>query len=121
MIQSDRRLTVRMIAESLNINRDCVWKIITEELGMRKICAKMAPRLLNDGQKKRRTQVCQDIIQRLENEPDLRKSSPAMNHGFLNTTQKRSARVAVEEPRVTQTTESKTVTIQNQTLADRVL
>jgi histone-lysine N-methyltransferase SETMAR len=60
-----------MIASSLDINRDCVWKIITEDLGMRKICAKMVPRLLNDDQKERRTQVCQDIIERLETEPDL--------------------------------------------------
>lgn len=71
MVRNDRRLTVRMIASSLDINRDCVWKIITEDLGMRKICAKMVPRLLNDDQKERRTQVCQDIIERLETEPDL--------------------------------------------------
>ena len=31
-----------------------------EDLGMTKICAKMVPRLLNEGQKKRRVQVCQD-------------------------------------------------------------
>ena len=31
-----------------------------EELGMRKICAKMVPRLLTDEQKERRVQVCQD-------------------------------------------------------------
>ena len=38
-VRSDRRLTVRMIAFELDINRDCVWKIITEDLRMRKICA----------------------------------------------------------------------------------
>ena len=38
---------------------------------MRKVCAKMMPRLLNDDQKERRMQVCQDIIQRLQIEPDL--------------------------------------------------
>ena len=37
----------------------------------RKICAKMVPRLLNDGQKERRMQVCQNIIERLQTEPDL--------------------------------------------------
>ena len=71
MIRNDRRLTVRMIADSLSINRDCVWKIITEDLGMRKICAKMVPKLLNDAQKERRVQVCEDIIERLETEPNL--------------------------------------------------
>ena len=71
MIRNDRRLTVRIIADSLSINRDCVWKILTEDLGMRKICAKMVPKLLNDDQKERRVQVCEDIIERLETEPNL--------------------------------------------------
>ena len=50
-VHSDRRLTVRMIADELSMNSERVWRIITEDLGMRKICAKMVPRLLNDGQK----------------------------------------------------------------------
>ena len=49
-----------MIADSLSINRDCVWKIIAEDLGMRKICAKMVPKLLNDDQKERRVQVYEE-------------------------------------------------------------
>ena len=38
---------------------------------LRKVCAKMVPWLLNDDQKERRLQVCQDIIERLQTEPDL--------------------------------------------------
>ena len=49
-----RRLTVRMIADELGINSERVWRIITEDLGMRKICAKMVPRLLNEEQKEQR-------------------------------------------------------------------
>ena len=49
--RSDRRLAVRMRANELGINSERVWRIITEDLGMRKICAKMVPRLLNEGQK----------------------------------------------------------------------
>ena len=47
-VRRDRRLTVRMIADELGMNSERVWRIITEELGMRKICSKMAPRLLNE-------------------------------------------------------------------------
>ena len=72
-VQSDRRLTVRMIADELDMNSERVWRIITEDLGMRKICAKMVPRLLNEGQKKRHVQVCQDILEQLETEPNLLK------------------------------------------------
>ena len=60
MVRGDRRLTVRRIANELGMNRNSVWKIITEDLGMRKVCAKMVPKLLNDDQKDRRMQVCQE-------------------------------------------------------------
>ena len=52
-MRSDRCLTVRIIANELNMNSERVWTIITEELGMRKICAKTVPRLLTDEQKER--------------------------------------------------------------------
>ena len=70
-VRSDRRLTVRMIANELSMNSERVWTINTEKLGMRKICAKMVPRLLTDEQKKRRVEVCQDIMARLEADPNL--------------------------------------------------
>ena len=37
----NRRLTVRGIAEQVNIDRETVRKILTEDLDMRKVCAKM--------------------------------------------------------------------------------
>ncbi|XP_061553236.1 protein GVQW3-like [Phycodurus eques] len=37
MLRGDRRLTVRLIANELGMNRDNVWKIITEDLGMQKV------------------------------------------------------------------------------------
>ena len=40
---------------------------------MRKICAKILSRLLNEGQKERRVQVCQDMLELLETEPNLLK------------------------------------------------
>ena len=70
-MREDRRMTVRMIAYELGINRETVWKIITEDLEMRKLCAKMVAKLLNNDQKDRRLQVCQDILGRLQTEPNL--------------------------------------------------
>ena len=70
-VRSDCCLTVRMVADELSMNSERVWRIITEGLGMRKVCAKMVPRLLNDGQKENRVQVCQDILKQLEITPDL--------------------------------------------------
>ena len=72
-VWSSCHLTVRMIADELCINSERVWRITTEDLGMRKICAKMVPRLLNERHKERRVQVCQDILEQLETEPNLLK------------------------------------------------
>ena len=46
LVRFDRRLTVRMTADEVNMNRENVRLILTEELGLRKICAKMVPRNL---------------------------------------------------------------------------
>ena len=68
MVRADRPLTVRMIVEELSINKDTVWSIITENLEMRKVCAKMVPKLLSEDQKQQRVTVCQDIIEHLEDD-----------------------------------------------------
>jgi predicted transcriptional regulator len=39
-VRENRRLTVRSIAEQLNIDRETVRIILTEDLVMRKVCAK---------------------------------------------------------------------------------
>jgi len=45
-------LTVRSIAEQVNIDRETVRKILTEDLDMRKVCVKMVPKELNEEQSK---------------------------------------------------------------------
>jgi hypothetical protein len=44
IVHENRLLTVRIIAEQANIDRETVRKILTEGLDMRKVCAKMVPR-----------------------------------------------------------------------------
>jgi predicted transposase YdaD len=41
IVRENRRLSVRSIAEQANIDRETVRKILTEDLDMRKVCAKM--------------------------------------------------------------------------------
>ena len=53
LVRSDRRLTVRMIASELNLNHTTVHQILTEELAMKKLCAKFVaqkPDNLTEGQ-----------------------------------------------------------------------
>jgi hypothetical protein len=42
-----------MMAEKLNLDREIVRKILTEDLGMRKVSAKTVPRILSDDEKQR--------------------------------------------------------------------
>ena len=44
IVRENRRLTLRSIAEQVNIDRETVRKILTEVLDMRKVCAKMVPK-----------------------------------------------------------------------------
>ena len=41
LVCSDRRLSVRVIAEEFNMNRETVQQIVKEDLGMREISTKM--------------------------------------------------------------------------------
>jgi len=47
-------LTVRSIAEQVNIDRETVTKILTEDLDMRKVCARMVPKEQTKEQKQKR-------------------------------------------------------------------
>ena len=69
--QKDRRLIVRMLANELDLGKSQVWQIITQDLNTGKVGAKTVPRLLKDDQKDRRLQVRQDILGRLETDPDF--------------------------------------------------
>ena len=51
-MRENRRLTVRSIVEQVNIDRETVRKILTEDLDMRKVCAKMVPKELTEEQNK---------------------------------------------------------------------
>lgn len=73
-IRKDRRLSVRAVAEMLHMNRESVRRILTEELNMRKVCAKMVPKVLSDEQKERRTELCCDLLERIDGEPSFLKS-----------------------------------------------
>jgi len=64
ILRENRRLTVRSIAEQANIDRETVSKILTEDLDMRKVCAKMVPKELTKEQKQRRVTICQDLLER---------------------------------------------------------
>jgi ribosome maturation factor RimP len=54
-----------MMAVELNLDRETVRKILSEDLGMRKVSAKMVARILSDDQKQQRLDVCSDLSRQL--------------------------------------------------------
>jgi len=66
IVRENRWLTVRSTAEQVNIDTETVRKILTEDLDMRKVCAKMVPQELTEEQKQRRVTICQDLLERLD-------------------------------------------------------
>jgi hypothetical protein len=70
-IRQDGRLTIRMIADELNINERTVHEIVTQDLKVRKLCAKIVPKNWNDDQQAGRKEVSMEMIERLETEQDL--------------------------------------------------
>jgi len=71
LVRSDRLLTLRMISSELNLNRFTVHQIFTQDLDMRKVCAKMVPKYLTTKQNDNRRDVCLDLLDRLEREPEF--------------------------------------------------
>ncbi|XP_014478528.1 PREDICTED: putative uncharacterized protein FLJ37770 [Dinoponera quadriceps] len=63
IVLDDRRVKVCEIAEAVGISEEMMRNILQEELGMRKLCARWVPYLLNADQKqmrKRHSQECLD-------------------------------------------------------------
>ena len=50
IVREDRRLGVRMIVDTLSIDKDKIWKNLSDELNMKKFCAKIVPKLLRPDQ-----------------------------------------------------------------------
>jgi orotate phosphoribosyltransferase-like protein len=64
-IRKDQRLGVQAVAKEVNLDRESVRWILTEELNMRKVCAKMLPKLLSDEQKELCKELCASLFPKL--------------------------------------------------------
>src|SRR6187551_2359503 len=71
LVRSDRRLTIKMISEQLNLNTFTVHQIVTDDLNMRKVCAKLVPKNLTTEQKDNRKNVCVDLLERIANDQEF--------------------------------------------------
>jgi len=62
LLTKDRHTTLQMIADHLNIGKETVRRIVTEDLGKRKICMRFVPHALTRQQKQEHVAHCQDLL-----------------------------------------------------------
>jgi hypothetical protein len=61
LVKNDRRMASRMIVESMNIPKTVVLRILNEDLGKRKLCARFFLHCLTPEQSEDRVTSCRDI------------------------------------------------------------
>ncbi|XP_033213770.1 protein GVQW3-like [Belonocnema kinseyi] len=66
LLDTDHRLGIRQIADTLDISTFAVHGIITQDLAMRKVCAKLIPKVLTQEQKDLRVLRCQELFELIE-------------------------------------------------------
>jgi predicted transcriptional regulator len=71
LVRNDHCLSIRMIAEELNADKKTVRQILTENLKMKKVCAQMVPKNLSEDQKPNREEMCQNVLEKTEEDPDF--------------------------------------------------
>ncbi|UYV69149.1 hypothetical protein LAZ67_6002594 [Cordylochernes scorpioides] len=69
-LRTDRRLSIQQIADTLHMSTFVVHGIVTEDLQMRKVCAKLLPKVLTQDQKELRVLRCQEFLDLIQNEPN---------------------------------------------------
>uniref|UniRef100_A0A8C3CU13 Mos1 transposase HTH domain-containing protein n=1 Tax=Cairina moschata TaxID=8855 RepID=A0A8C3CU13_CAIMO len=71
LLNCDRRMSVRMIADDLSIPQTQVFEMVKENLAMRKVCTMFVPRVLSEEQKANRKAIFQDLLHQVNEEPDF--------------------------------------------------
>lgn len=88
LVLTDRRQTLDQLTEISGISWSSIQRILTQDLGMKRITAKFVPRALTDNQKECRVETCRDLKEQLKTDPDF--LSKVMNHGAMVMTQRQN-------------------------------
>jgi hypothetical protein len=94
LVKNDRRIASIMIAESFNIPKDVVLRILKEDLGKGMLCARFDPDSLTPEQREDRVTSCQEIIAVANADKNLlTKLLREVRPGVLSMTEKQSDRL----------------------------
>ncbi len=74
LLKKERRLSCRHVAEKLVLPRTIVHRIIRENLGKRKLCARFVPHALTREQREQRVAHAEDLLQMISDDPNFVRS-----------------------------------------------
>ena len=66
-----RKLTIKEIAEELNIAYGSAQDILVNDLGLRRVAAKLVPKDLDFMQKRDRVDVAKDMLSKVDSDPSF--------------------------------------------------
>lgn len=69
MVSADGRHSVRGLSSATGISRGTVWKILEEDLKMKRKCARFVPHLLTEEQKHFRRTICEQNLTLMRQNP----------------------------------------------------
>ena len=73
IVIENRRITIREVAEDVGISVDSCHAIFSDILGRKRVAAKFVLKLLNFNQKTRRMAIAQEMLNDVNDDPDLLK------------------------------------------------
>ena len=73
IVLENRRITIREVSEDVGMSVGSCHEIISGILGMGRVSAKFVPKLLNFDQKNRRMSIAQELLNDVNDDPDLLK------------------------------------------------
>jgi len=71
MLKEDRHLTIRHIAQTTDIHATTIYRIVSDDLGMKKVSARWVPRMLMDELKQNHVNICTDLLCHLQARPQI--------------------------------------------------
>lgn len=71
LLEESRSWTTRELSHQLDISKDSVHKMLVEDFGMRKVCAKWVPHQLTPEQREVRTLIAQALLSRYKSDPRM--------------------------------------------------
>ena len=82
-MDKDRRVSIETISAQFDASVRTVHTIIREELKIRKICAKFAPRVLREDQKERRCHDSREMVELINSDPAVIDALVTCNESWI--------------------------------------